>query len=267
MRLKKDVVNICLGVLEKTKNKRSITMVFDTLKEAYYYKQQLGGTLNILNRYRGTETGYETYECDNFGELPRKVKDTYEKIDQDVNVLTIKNEAELSNGFCYIKELVYQIHNDHMADTCDILMENNMLAHSIKTDALTMLKKDLPKAKKLLNFKHERGAWRIHADFALPTIQLEMVNNYSYFMEQIFKNNKNQSRIDIPNEWDSNYIAEEIVKHNNVPLRARYPGSGKTYSCQQVENLQYILYCLYVLLMLELRRIMVLLLISSLVLV
>ena len=47
MRLKKDVVNICLGVLEKTKNKRSITMVFDTLKEAYYYKQQVGGTLNI----------------------------------------------------------------------------------------------------------------------------------------------------------------------------------------------------------------------------
>ena len=236
-RLKKNIVNICLGVLEKTTNKRSNSMVFDSLSEALYYKEQLGGRIQILNRWKRKDNGYVV--CEELDGLPVKVKDEYEKLDQDVYILTQKNEAELSNGFCYIKELVYQIHNDHMADTYDILRENNIFAHSIKTDALTILKKDLPQAKKLLNFKHERGAWRVHADFALPTIQLEMVNNYSYFMEQIFKNYKKQSRIDIPNEWDSNYIAEEIVKHKNVLIRARYPGSGKTYSCQQIENLGY----------------------------
>jgi len=238
MRLKKDVVNICLGVLEKTKNTRSITMVFDTLKEAYYYKQQVGGTLNILNRYRRTHNGYETYECDYFGELPRKVKDTYEKIDQDVYVLTIKNEAELANGFCYIKELVYQIHNDYMDDTYDILRENGIGPYSVKTDALTILKSDLPKAKELLNFKHERGAWRVQENFALPCGEVKVEDNFYFAIKNICKKIE-QTRIEIPDEWNSNHIAEEIIEHKRVLIRARYPGSGKTYSCQEIEKLGY----------------------------
>ena len=46
-----------------------------------------------------------------------------------------------------------------------------------------------------------------------------------------------QTRIEIPDEWDSQYIAKKLVEHERVLIRARYPGSGKTYSCQQIEKL------------------------------
>lgn len=118
-RLKKNIANICLGVLEKTTNKRSNSMVFDSLSEALYYKEQLGGTIQILNRWERKE-GEITYDED-LDDLPIKARDEYIKIDQDVYILTQKKEAELSNGFCYIKELIYQIHNDYVDDTCNIL--------------------------------------------------------------------------------------------------------------------------------------------------
>ena len=51
-------------------------------------------------------------------------------------------------------------------------------------------------------------------------------------MNNILKNTK-QTRIETPNENDSISTAEEIVKHKKVLIRARYPGSGKTYTRQQ----------------------------------
>ena len=153
-------------------------------------------------------------------------------------IIAQKQEADLANGFCYIKELIYQIHNDYIDDTRDILRENGICSYSIKTDALTILKNDLPKAKESLNFKHERGAWRVQKDFSLPCGQFGIEDNDTFDLKTMFKDVK-QTRIDTPNEWDSNSIAADIVKHKKVLIRARYPGSGKTFTCQQIENLGY----------------------------
>ena len=132
-----------------------------------------------------------------------------------------------------------------MNDACGTLRENGIYQYSIKTDALTILKTDLPKAKELLNFKHERGAWRTQKDFASPTIQIEMIDNFRFcFMNHIFKNAK-QTRIDTPDEWNSQIIAEEIVKHKKVLIRARYPGSGKTYTCKYLYDLGYTVLSVY----------------------
>ena len=54
----------------------------------------------------------------------------------------------------------------------------------------------------------------------------------------MFKDVK-QTRIETPNEWDSSSIAADIVKHRQVLIRARYPGSCKTDTRQQKENLGY----------------------------
>ena len=211
-------------------------MVFDNISEALYYKNQLGGTINVLNRWKITDNGWSV--SDDFVELPIKVKDTYEKLDKDIFIITQKQEADLANGFCYIKELVYQIHNDYIDNTQNVLRDNGIYPHSVKTDALTILKSDLPKAKELLNFKHERGAWRVQKDFCFPFCPFVVEDNYTLDLKTMFKDVK-QTRIDTPNEWDSSSIAADIVKHKKVLIRARYPGSGKTFSCQQIENLGY----------------------------
>ena len=77
-RLKKNIVNICLGVLEKTTNKRSNSMVFDSLSEALYYKEQLGGTIQILRRWE-RKKGEITHDED-LNDLPIKAKDEDKKI-------------------------------------------------------------------------------------------------------------------------------------------------------------------------------------------
>ena len=145
-------------------------MVFDNISEALYYRNQLGGNINVLNRWKIKRNGYEV--CEELDGLPIKIKDEYEKLDKDVFIITQRQEADLANGFCYIKELIYQLHNDYIDHTRDILIDNGICTYSIKTDALTVHKSDLPKAKELLNFKHERGAWRVQKDFSLPCGQL-----------------------------------------------------------------------------------------------
>ena len=52
----------------------------------------------------------------------------------------------------------------------------------------------------------------------------------------MFKDVK-QTRIDTPNEWDSISLAADIVKHKQVLIRARYPGSGKTFTCKFLYDL------------------------------
>ena len=76
---------------------------------------------------------------------------------------------------------------------------------------------------------------RTQKGFALPTTQLEAVNSDRFFMDHVFKDIQH-TRIGLPDKCDSNFIAEAIVKHKIVHIRARYPGSGKTYSRQQIQN-------------------------------
>ena len=77
-----------------------------------------------------------------------------------------------------------------------------------------------------MNFKHERVAWRVQPDLSLPCGQFVIEDFYTFDLKTMFKDVKH-TRIDTPNEWDSNSIAADIVKHKQVLIRARYPGSGK----------------------------------------
>jgi len=130
--------------------------------------------------------------------------------------------------------LAYQLHNDYTDEPHQTLKENNIIPYSVKTDALTISSSDLPKAKQLLNFKQERGAWRTQKDFTLPTTFLYREDNIEFPIKDL-----KQNRIQIPDEWDSKYIAKKLIEHKRVLIRARYPGSGKTYTCQQIEQLGY----------------------------
>ena len=56
-RLKNNIVNIFLGALEKTMNKRSNSFVFDSTSEALYYQELIGGRLAILNKYQVEKGG------------------------------------------------------------------------------------------------------------------------------------------------------------------------------------------------------------------
>ena len=47
-------------------------MVFDNISEALYYRNQLGGNINVLNRWKIKRNGYEV--CEELDGLPIKTK-------------------------------------------------------------------------------------------------------------------------------------------------------------------------------------------------
>ncbi len=85
-------------------------------------------------------------------------------------VLNISEEKELVSGFKYIKELLIQDHNFKMYKDYNTLKDNNIEVYSIKTDAFTIKREDLQKAKELLAFGGI-GKWRVDKygeDIRLP---------------------------------------------------------------------------------------------------
>jgi hypothetical protein len=45
------------------------------------------------------------------------------------------------------------------------------------------------------------------------------------------------NEINIPDEYDTKYICEQIEKLRRVNIQAELPGSGKSYICQYMKNL------------------------------
>ena len=78
-------------------------MVFDSLSKALYYKEQLGGRIQILNRWeiiRGETTHREDYDG-----LSVKARDENIKLDQDVYILTQKRKLNYQMVFVILKSL------------------------------------------------------------------------------------------------------------------------------------------------------------------
>jgi len=146
--IKKLIANVNFGLLEKSNNKVQKSKIYETHDEAKYYQEQFGGRINILYKY------IETFEIDDHDvgtdnpPLNRVLKES----DKKYYVLNVSDKACLKNGFRYMKELLLQFHNFKMFTDHNILKNNNINVITVKSDAFTINKHDLDKAKSLINF-------------------------------------------------------------------------------------------------------------------
>ena len=76
-------------------------------------------------------------------------------------ILNISASASMTNGFRYIKELLTQHHNYHLHCCHKALLKNKINVATVRTDALTINKNDLEKAKTLLASTAGIGIWRV----------------------------------------------------------------------------------------------------------
>ena len=67
-------------------------------------------------------------------------------------ILNIKDQCDLTNGFRYIKELLYQYHNFKIYNDFNKLQNAGINVYSVKTDAFTIQKTDLESAQQVLQF-------------------------------------------------------------------------------------------------------------------
>ena len=118
---------------------------------------------NEHGNYFINEEGNSVITSDAFEYLNKDGKTYYHYIDNDIikeeisrkskyYIVTISDERQLMNGFRYIKELLLQNHNFSMYEAYEKLKENNINVYAVKTDAFHIDKKDVRKARKILEF-------------------------------------------------------------------------------------------------------------------
>ena len=172
----KNIANIAFGLLEKSYNKKTVSRIFDNLKEALQHQKTYDGRIYVMN-----EVEYEEYSVwreldkewtvevnedghylrhvnggEDYGDFDYKVEDgkTYycytnktntEKRDENIKyyIVSVSDQRQLVNGFRHIKELLLQNHNFHMYDAYEKLQKANINVYAVKTDAFHIAKRDI----------------------------------------------------------------------------------------------------------------------------
>ena len=284
-KLKKEIANVNIGLLEKGVTTAQKSVLFKDLREAQLYQHMYGGKINIIKQLEKEEEdddddsdvnseysddspeSCEHYEArdeeddedeeEEEGELVfyRKEKTLKYKSGQQNNsdnnalltrcamsqdtknkgkyyVLNVADHAVLKNGYRYIKELLLQYHNYRIYKDYNTLRENDIEVFSVKTDAFTILRKDLQKAMKLLKFGKDIGDWKgVLNNFGFPHRQYEMQQNKPIEIPEVVN-----ERILLKDEWNSKEAVEKVLDHKHVLIKALFAGSGKSHIPKQIQN-------------------------------
>ena len=93
MKIKKLIANVNFGLLEKSTNTVSRSYAFDSLREALYYQQQVGGKINKVSSFYDEEVDNGNEDV---GEHVKK------ESDKKTCCLPVSDRATLRNGYSYI---------------------------------------------------------------------------------------------------------------------------------------------------------------------
>ena len=228
IKTKKLIAKVNFGLLEKSANTSSKSYTFNGLREALYYQNLVGGRINKLSVEKP-----ELVEDDEEEDAWNTV---YTELEEKYYCLTVSDRATLRNGFIYIKELLLQYHNFKMYQDYLKLVENNVDVWSVKTDAVVIRREHLRRAKKALDFNEEIGGWRHEKGKQLlePRGKLEQKPN-ELISIPVYKN----ETINVKDEWDTEAIAKDIIKHNPLMIRSKYAGGGKSHIAKHFSKLGY----------------------------
>ena len=173
----------------------------------------------------------KTYYCktDERREIEEKSKKTR------YYIVSKSGERKLMNGFRYIKELLLQNHNFHMYESYEKLKANNINVYAVKTDAFHIAKKDVSKAKKVLNFYDDIGGWRVEKNKVKPITQKYSWRHNEIPTIPVYKS----EREEIEDEWDTEAICKKNIRRKRMMIRAKYAGSGKSFIGKHVQKMGY----------------------------
>ena len=246
--IKKKIANINFGMLEKSNNTAQRSVVFNSLKEACHYQRKYGGRIYALEE-EIRRTKRLDWDSDD--------EEEYEEEEEDFNdeptfgetyyVLNTTDSQKLVNGFRYIKELLLQYHNFAMYEAYTKLVANNVKVYGVKSDAFTIHQDDLyrvvPKPNHfiksyregILNFESAIGNWRVSTTrINYPTEKYKF--KYNKLIPIPLQENE---ALDVVDEWDTETICKQIIPNSPCVIRAKYPGSGKSFIGTYFKNLGY----------------------------
>ena len=223
--LKKFIVNKNLGLIEKKKNKKSISKAFKNCNEALYYqtKFNIGQIYSIQEKETIATEVVSPLDLNPTPtiSLKRKVKDT-------LHILSVSKEGNLTNGFLPIKELIYDICDLKNYNTFKKLTEAKTKVYGIKTDSVMIA--DTPKnvriVKDIFDLSDKIGNFKIEKNKFLLNLEIKCSDNELSKITRVDIREHN-----VNNEYDSQELMS-IMKDKNVFIKGILPGVGKTSACK-----------------------------------
>ena len=226
--IKKLIGNINYGLMEKGGSTDQKSIVFRNLKEAVNYQTDCGGKIHKLTHIEEeVERGHDK---------EHSWTSSFETEQEAYYILNLKDKAQLKNGYRWIKEILLQYHNFSMWEAYWKLRDAGVSVYSVKTDAFTIKAEDEEKATGLLDFHNDIGGWRVskYDEIKLPHEGYKIVEN------QFIKIPTYESKeIEINDEYDTDDIISKIVEKRQCLLKAKYPGSGKSFIAERMRDKGY----------------------------
>ena len=271
IKIKKTLANVAFGLLEKSFNRKTVSRMFDGIKEALHHQKKYGGKIYTMNEMEIEEYGEWkelkedwTIETDengkayflhknggkSYSDFDYKIEDgktyycmtddalryTHEKSSKTrYYIVSNSGERKLMNGFRYIKELLLQNHNFHMYESYEKLKANNINVYAVKSDAFHIAKKDVRKAKKVLDFHTDIGGWRVEKNKVEGIFQRYSWRNNEIPKIPVYKSERDE----VEDEWDTEAICQKIIRRKRCLIRARFAGSGKSHIGKYFNKLGY----------------------------
>ena len=245
--IKKKIANINFGMLEKSNNTAQRSVIFNTLKEACYYQRKHGGRIYALEEETCIRKMVDLDEETDEEEEAEEEEEDKTTFGETYYVLNTTDRKTLVNGFRYIKELLLQYHNFAMYEAYTKLEANGVKVYSVKSDAFTIHEDDLCRVvpspnhfmkyrrEGILNFEDAIGNWRVSTTrINYPTEKYKF--KYNKLIQIPLQENE---ALDVVDEWDTETICKQIIPNSPCVIRAKYPGSGKSFIGTYFKNLGY----------------------------
>lgn len=227
--IKKLIANVNFGLLEKSTNKAQLSNIYETLDEAKLHQEQYGGRISILSKFT------EAFEIDDHdvGTDNPPLTSVWKEEEKRYYILNRSDKAQLKNGFRYIKELLLQHHNFKMFSDYSTLRGHGIEVFSVKSDALTIRKEDLDKARSLITFSLGIGGWRVSKEDEInfPLEGFRQIKN-----EEVTIEVPSFERVHIKDEYDTDELCRVFEKYKRVVVRGSMPGCGKSYACEKMKE-------------------------------
>lgn len=200
---KKDIINILIGCLEKTENKREVSAGFKSRTAAIQYMRETGGIIHPISKKEGSDDKYW------------------------MSFVTKTYKQELNNGFCYVKELIMQEVKFFLKNAWNLLTDNGIPIRSIKTDALLIPFKYLEQVQTLLKVSDKIGDWKIEFK-QCPSMCKRVIQTFEFNPKKLIA----MEHIKITDERNFDM---DMIKTKTLILGA-CAGAGKTYICEKMKN-------------------------------
>ena len=228
MACKKNIVNILTGLLEKKQNKKTTTILCNELKQALFHMYAYDGTMKQVNRLIEKVEEKMNLEqlSDNSDSESECEKEENEALFYTVD---IDDAMDLTNGFKYIKELIYSLNDEINILLYKKLIKKGATVYCIKTDAHYIDEKGHDEVKKMGILGTNIGQYKIKQ----KPLNMPSTKYMKSYNEEIKLCVQGFETIEINDEWNKNEISEHVMRGGVIIKGAS--GSGKSTGAKNVE--------------------------------